>query len=144
MYQRDFILRMIEELAAAIGKILGLIKKGDYQQASLSLENAYYDMLKHDAAFFQNIPKEDLTAKLLTEHHYTHGHLEILSELFYAQAELDYAQGNDKNSLAFYEKSLILLEFVIKESKTFSVEKQSKIDRIKDRIDELKPRNTLR
>jgi hypothetical protein len=138
MYQRDYIMRMIEELVAAIGRILGLIRKGDYQQATQSLENAYYDMLKQDASFFQNIPKEELTTKLLREHHFTNGHLEILSELFYAQAELFYAQGKHANGLEFYEKSSVLLDFVVKESKTYSAEKQSRLEILKERINQLK------
>lgn len=138
MYQRDYILRMLEMLTDLIAGILGLIKKGDYQKASQSLNSAYYDFLKQDASFFQGIPKEDLTVRLLKEHNYNNGHLEILSELFYAQAELSNAQGNQKESINFYEKSLILLDFVIKESKSFSLEKQAKLSSLQNRIAELK------
>jgi hypothetical protein len=134
MYQRDYILKMIEMLTDLIAGIFGLIKKGDYQKASQSLDNAYFDYLKQDASFFQNIPKEDLTIKLLKEHNYNNGHLEILSELFYAQAELSNAQGNQIESLIFFEKSLKLLNFVIKESKSFSLEKQSKVSIIQNQI----------
>lgn len=138
MYQRDYILRMIEMLTDLIAGILGLIKKGDFQKASQSLDNAYFDYLKQDASFFKNIPKEDLTIKLLKEHNYNNGHLEILFELFYAQAELSNAKGNQIESLIFYEKSLILLDFIIKESKSFSLEKQSKLSSLQNRIAELK------
>jgi len=138
MYNKDYILRMIEMLSDLIAGILGLIKKGDYHQASQSLDNAYYDFLKKDASFFQTIQKEDLTVRLLKEHNYNNGHLEILSELFYAQAELFNAQGNKLESLNFYEKSLILLDFVNKESKSFSFEKQSKLSLLQNRIDNLK------
>ena len=64
--------------------------------------------------------------------------LEILSELFYTQAELSYAQGNQTDSIEFYEKSLILSDFVLKATKTFSLEKQSKISLIQNRITKLK------
>ena len=56
MYQKDFILRMIEMLAELIAGILGLIKKGDFQKASQSLESAYQDLLKEDSTFFNKIP----------------------------------------------------------------------------------------
>ena len=137
MYQKDFILRMIEMLAEMIAGILGLIKKGDYQKASNSLDNAYQDLLKQDSGFFNSIPIDDLTDKLLKEHNYTCGHLEILSELFYAEAELYFARGNQNESLQFYTKSLLLLEYVIKESNTFSFEKHLKVSHIKKRIVEL-------
>jgi hypothetical protein len=138
MYQRDYILRMIQMLAELIAGILGLIKKGDLQKASQTLDNAYFDFLKQDASILQSIPKEDLTTKLLTEHNYTNGHLEILSELFYAQAELFHAQGKQKDSLDFYEKTLILLDFVSKESKSFSLQKQEKRLVLQNRIAQLK------
>jgi hypothetical protein len=140
MYQRDYILRMIEMLGDLIAGILTLIKKGDYQKADQAIEIAFYDFLKKDAAFFNVIPKENLTGTLLSEHNFTNGHLEILSELFFAQAELSYAQRNQTDSLQFYEKSLTLLDFIEKESKTFSQEKQSRISFIQNQIVKIKDR----
>jgi hypothetical protein len=134
MYQKDYILRMIEMITDLIAAILALIRKGDYRQASRAIENLFYDFLKQDAAFFNLIPKEELTDTLLGEHHFTNGHLQILSELFYAQAELSATQGNRADSLQYYEKSLILLDFIEKESKTFSVERQSRISLIQNLI----------
>ena len=138
MYQRDYILRMIEKIGVLVKGILGRIKKGDFQEASESIDNAYQDVLKEDAAFFNNIPLARLTDNLIGEHNYTNGHLEILSELFYAQAELSYAQGIRDESLKHYQKSLKLIEFVSEESKSFSLDKQSRISSIKKRISELK------
>ena len=134
MYQKDYILRMIEMIGDLIAGIMGLIRKGEFPKAEQSIENAYQDILKQDASFFQKIPKEALTDKLIREHNYTNNHLEILAELFYAQAELSLAQGNREDSLSFYEKALILLDFVVKESKTFSIEKLSEISLIQKQI----------
>jgi hypothetical protein len=62
MYQKDYILRMIEMLGDLIAAILGLIKKGDYNQASERLGSIYYDTLKED--FFRAISKDELTLAL--------------------------------------------------------------------------------
>lgn len=129
---------MIEMISKLIAGILGLIKKGELDPASQAIEQAYLDFLKEDASFFRSIPKEDLTQKLLYKHNYTNGHLEVLSELFYAQAELFYAKGKTAESLEFYEKSLILFEFIVNENKTYSDEKFSRISLIKEKIRELK------
>jgi hypothetical protein len=40
MYQKDYILRMIEMMAELVAAVLGFIKKGNYQQASRALEKA--------------------------------------------------------------------------------------------------------
>jgi len=137
MYQKDYILREIERIGILVAGILGIIKKGDFQEAAKSIENAYQDVLKEDAAFFNKIPLPDLTDNLIQQHNYTNGHLEVLLELLYAQAELSYARGDQNSSLPYYQKSLKLLAFLTEESKSYSLEKQTKISYIKKRISEL-------
>jgi len=139
MYQKDYILRMIEMLGDMLAAIFGLVRKGDFEQATEKLEHIYYDILKEDASFFRSIPKEDLTHKLLEEHNYTNGHLEILAELFNADAELAGAQDNSQECLEYSEKSLLLFEFVDLHQKTLSMDRLDKMTIIRDRI--LKIRN---
>lgn len=136
--QKDYILRMIEMMAELIAGILGLIKKGQFQQAEASLDRAYNELLKEDSAFFNGIPLEKLTDTLIREHNYTHGHLEVLSELFFAQGELDFSQGKQQESLPYYERSLKLLEFILDESRTFSFDKDSRRAMLEQRLRELR------
>jgi hypothetical protein len=135
MFQKDYILRMIEMLGDLIAAVLGLIKKGKYKQASEQLGKIYYDMLKEDAAFFRNIPTDELTHKLLAEHNYTNGHLEILAELFSTEAELELAQGNRSGCLEYSKKSLVLFEFIDREQKTYYPERDEKMRTIRERIE---------
>lgn len=137
MYSKDFILRMIEMIGDLIAGILELIRKGDFQQASQALDNVYFDFLKQDASSFRTINKEILIEELTNKHNFTNAHLEILSELFIAEAELFYAKGNQAGSVAFYEKSLILLSFVIKSSKTLSIDKQARLVGLENRFAQL-------
>lgn len=134
MYQKDFIMRMIEMIADLIALILGLIKKGDLSQATKLLDNAYRDFLKEDASFFRNLPKEKLTDELLAEHDYTNGHLRILSELFFIEGELNFAKSDLETSLNYYEKSLLLLEFSEESSNTFSLSSEAKTNLLKEKI----------
>ncbi len=136
-YRQDYILRMIEMMGDFIMALMGKIKKKDFEQADVMINNAYQDMLKEDAAFFDKIPLEELTKSLMEEHNYTHGHLEILSDLLYAQGELNFAQNKKDRSLVYYQKSRYLLDFVLKETKTFSFEKQNRLSEIEGRIDSL-------
>lgn len=134
MYQKDYILRMLEMLATLIAGILGLIKKGDLQQASIALDNAYMNFLKEDASLFRNIPRDELSEKLLREHNYTRDHLKILSELFYAEAELCLAEGDRDSSLDYFGKAYDLLGFVIKEASAFSLENQARLAEIQQKM----------
>jgi hypothetical protein len=138
MYQKDYILRMIEMLGDLLAALFGMIRRGEFTQASEKLERIYYDMLKEDASFFRSIPIEDLTHKLLEEHNYTNGHLEILAELFNAEAELAAGEGNLKGCLEYSEKSLLLFEFIDLQQKTLSLDRLDKMTAIRDRIFDLR------
>lgn len=130
-------MRVLEMLAEFISKVLRLIEKGDVGKAENLLENAYSDFMKEEAAFFTRIPTEELTTKLLQEHNYTNGHLEILAELFFIEAELKMKQERLSVAKEFYTKSLYLTEYVVKESGTFSFAKQKKIDNLRSKVEEL-------
>ena len=141
MYQRDYILRMLEMLADLIAGILGMLKKGRFEEAERAVENAYYEFLKQDAAVFRTIPKKMLTSEVLHHYNYTHGHLEILSELFFAEAEVKFYKQEFSSSLEFYEKSLILLDYVTQGTESFSIQKQERITYLCERINELMQTN---
>jgi hypothetical protein len=137
MYQKDYILRMIEMLGELIRAILGMITRGNYQQAEEKLNEAYLTFLRKDASFFHLIPLDKLTSTLLTEHNYTNGHLEILAELFLAEARLQDARGNDSEGLALYEKSLTLFSFTDENFKTYSEDRIEKMEKIRGRISDI-------
>jgi hypothetical protein len=134
MYQKDYILRLIEEMTKFLAVVFGLMKKGDYQKAAEQLENTYYTLLKEDATFFRQIPEEDLTNELLDKHNYTNGHIEILAELFNAEAELCLAQKDLTSCLTSSRKSLLLFRFIDEEYKTYSQERIDKMESIEERI----------
>jgi hypothetical protein len=138
MFQKDYILRMIEMLGELIRALLGLITRGEYDIAGKKLNEAYLAFLRKDASFFQNIPSDKLTTTLLTDHNYTQGHLEILAGLFYAEAMLREAQGDPSGSLEFYEKSLILFMFTEEAFRTYSADRIDKMEQIRKRITAIK------
>lgn len=134
MYQRDYILRMIEMIAQLIGGILKLIKTGDLNRASQDLQSAYRLAFQHDSLKLKDIPEEKLIDSLLQEYHYTTGHLEMLAELFYTEAELLMAEKKETDSLLFYRKSLSLYEYIDKDYSAYSQERQDKIQAIRERL----------
>jgi hypothetical protein len=137
MYQKDYILRIIEQVGKLIAGILGMIKKGEFSRASEEISDLYSDILREDAAFFRTIPEDELTNKLLNEHNYSGSHLEILAALFNAEAELELAQGKKTGSLEYFRKSLILYEFIDNEYRTYSAERLFQIESIRVKIAEL-------
>ena len=134
MFQKDYILRMIEMIGDLIAVIIGLLKKGDPDQAEKILERSYYEFLRKDASFFQLIPKDQLTNQLLIDHNYTNGHLAVLAELFYAEAMVNEAQNKPANCKQYYEKALVLLEFLEQEDRTWSAKREERMNLIKEKI----------
>ena len=75
---------------------------------------------------------------MLTDHNYTHGHLEILAELFNAEALLQKSLGNKADGLVLFEKSLKLFSFADENYRIYSVERQEKMEQIRKRIAEIR------
>ena len=136
MQQRDYILRLIEQLGEFLAAIFTYLRKGYYKKASEAIEDAYYKLLEKEASEFININDNELISALENEHQFNQQQLEVLAELFYAEAELQYLQNNKDASKIFYQKSLIIFEFLEKEQKSFSFERQEKLSKIKIRISE--------
>ncbi len=137
MYQKDYILRLIEQIGELIRGIFGLIKDRKFDQARQKLDDLYYDALKEDAAFFSVISEDKITHKLLVDHNYTNGHLEILAGLFHAESELALATGLRSESLEYSRKALALLTFIDAEYKVYSQERLDQMELIRERIKNL-------
>jgi hypothetical protein len=131
---------MIDMLGDLIMGLLGKIRKGELQQAHEDIEKLYADFLKEDSALFTSMPAEHITERLLKEHNYTNGHLEMLAMLFDAEAELALAEGRLRDSINSSEKAVAIYIFISKETKTLSFQNEDKITGIQDRISQLKQR----
>jgi hypothetical protein len=138
MFQRDYILRMIEMLAQLVAGILKMIKTGELHQASQSLNSAYNLAFQHEVLRLKKIPEEILIDTLLKELHYTTGHIEMLAELFYAEAELLRAEHNLNEGISYYRKSLSLYEYIDRDYRTYSQVRQERIASVKERLGEKK------
>src|SRR4030042_7139514 len=134
MYQRDYILRMIETLAQVIAAIFKFITTGDLHKASQVLKDAYGISFHDEALKLKTLPEEGLVDTLLQEYLYTNGHLEMLAELFYANAELLLAENKISECLSYYRKSLALFEYVDKEYRSYSQVRQDKMQAIRKKL----------
>ncbi len=137
MYQKDYILRMIEMLGDLLRAFFGMITKGQFEQAEKLLHEAYLTTLRKDASFFQQIPIEKLTTELIQEHNFTDSHLEILAELMFAEASLLYSKNKKLESLPFYHKSLVLFKFVNDAYRAYSGDRIEKMETITKRLSEI-------
>ncbi len=117
-----------------IAAIFARIRRKDYEKADELLENSYQTLLRTEASFFYIIPVEKLTNTLIEEHHYTNNHLEILSELLFAEAELRFAEEKWEQSFQCFQKAKVLMEFLEQNSGSMSLQRQNNLSLITNRI----------
>ena len=120
--------------------IFGMMEKGDYVPAQDKLDEAFVTLLKKDATSFDGIAPGELMSTLMQDpdlaqiRDNTLEYLEILAGLFYARALLSEAQHKMAQSEDCLLKSLILYEEVDNVSQTFSVERQTRMRSIREKL----------
>jgi hypothetical protein len=134
MYQKDYILRMIEMLGDLLRAIFGWISHGKLEEAEEKINEVYLTFLRNDAAFFHAISEEKLTEVLLADHNFTHGHLEVLAGLMDAEASLNDAKGETGKATEYFRKSLKVYEFLEGNDRTWSTDRIEKMTRIRHRL----------
>lgn len=134
MEQKDYILREIEKMAAILGAIRQKLFGGS-DNLSLSVDKQFEetkDMLLNDAGFdlekFMSLDKDEGNAYLSSIKGLSVGNIELLAECVAGIG----AGGNSDHSLPYNEKALQLYEYCNDKSKTFSLEREKKIEAIKN------------
>lgn len=132
MEQEDYLKRQIDQLARVLGKaltnLLGLKNKG---QASFGIEisnQILKEELDFDIQELIDINTEDFIQTLRTEKHFTNENLDRLAEIFFVLAD---GQA-EKDNRGLYEKCLTIYEYLENADKTYSFDRQMKINHIKN------------
>ena len=132
MEERDYYKKQIDVLGRILGKLLSdlLGKKGKgVTVGGIELTNQILnEELNLTIEKITKITDEDFLDFLETEKKFTNENLEQLAEIIIVNIE----SGIDEiTKLKLYEKSLILLEHIEKNEKTYSFERHLRIGRIK-------------
>ena len=131
MEQRDYILREIEKISVVLlaitGKLKKVISKKDFEQEREMLDHDLDQSVGLNIDQLLTLSEEELKSVLNQERGFNFDNLEYLSDLL---AEMAVLMEEDESKLA-YKKAHYLLEWVDKEGKIFSFERQSKIMALK-------------
>ena len=127
MLKRDYILRIIQELFAAIDKLLhGDTRELTERQRDLE---AMYTIFGHDAQYFRSSTKDEIleTMTVFSEDYVQR--VEMLAEIMYADAQLFI--GNYEVRREIIAKSLDLYTYVEERSDEFSITRMQRMDELK-------------
>jgi len=131
MYQKDYIMRMIEAFAKMVAGIIGLIKKGDPDGAITRIKETYDIILKINPEELYQFDDHEwysfCNERSLDE-------LEMIAELFKLEGEIRMDAGNSDEGLRMLYRSLELFKYVDGQSGTFSVVRFEKITSLEEEL----------
>ena len=140
MIERDYIMRMLQEFFNAIAKVTRRDIPGiepDLSEIQKRFNEMYNQFFRCPAELFYRIDKEEILEKLEGEERSerdVYAKIQMLSELLYQDALI---KNNHQEKLALLEKSLFLLEYLDRNSDTFSWDRGQRIEDIKKVLTEV-------
>lgn len=136
MIQRDFIKRQLEELGRAIGKIISDILKlkeiGKLDEGIVIAQETLESTFGLNIENILSIPSVNFVETLIEEKKYSSVHLNYLGDVLFTTAELFEQKGEKKRSKELYQRVLIIFNYIDQTEKTFSLERNNKIEKIKN------------
>jgi len=131
MYEKDYIMKMIEAFSMMIAKIMGLREKEELDRAADLIQEAYDTILKINPDILQNLDEAEWD-KFCSDR--TPEELEMIAELLKLEGEIRIDTGDPEGVCRLLFKSLELLKIVDAKSNAFSVVRFEKISSLEEKL----------
>ena len=135
MEQQDYLKRQIDQIGLVLGRmlsdLLGLKSKGKLNNGIEIASQIFKSELDIDINELMDIPANDFIKILTTKKKYTNENLDKLAEIFLLIAE--HGENTEWNK-KLYEKCLTIHEYLEENDTIFSLERKSKIYKLKKLI----------
>lgn len=137
MLNEDYIMKQIQQLTQVLNRILvqvlKLKKSGSATEIVKSTNKELKETLDTDIEELSSIIDSKGLAYLKTDKNFDNENLNILADIFYELAERCFEDSNaHQQSLKMYSQSLVIYEFIETDEKTYSIDRNVKIAKIKD------------
>ena len=134
MFEKDYLMRLIQTLMDAINRIVNSINKDDIEGAKIQLSDSFR-LLGNQKEYFYNTEYEELIEFFKLEEGNYLKRVEFLAELIYLDATIE----EDKTSrFEKFEKSKNLFQHSIEYSKDYSFDINNKLILIKSALEKFK------
>ncbi|MCK5170276.1 MAG: hypothetical protein KAQ75_10385 [Bacteroidales bacterium] len=130
MEQKDFILREIEKISVLLQYLIGKFIPAKTIQEQQTTEELINKELKekygNDLEYILNLKEKDFETEFTRNKGFSFENIELLADLLFTL-------GNDPFNIKtnYLQRALGLYEYIDKKSKTYSFERQKKIDKIR-------------
>lgn len=132
MFRKDYILRIVEEIARFLAKAMGLLKEGKHELAREWIQKGY-KLLKADRGRLLNLPPGEMVEELERRQGLDFTKMELIADLIQAEGEILLAR-NDPGADNTFLKSLALYEYIDKNHNVYSFDRADKINRLKNKL----------
>ncbi|MCD8406477.1 hypothetical protein LNI96_00870 [Tenacibaculum dicentrarchi] len=131
MFQKDYLMRLIETLLDAINKIVNSIDKEDIERAKMQLRDSFR-LLGKEEDYFHNTNCDELIKFFKSKEGNYLKRVQLLAELLYLDSRIE---KNDILKLESIKKAKTLLLYYTKFSKEYSFEVNNKLMLINSELD---------
>ena len=130
MFQRDYILRLVEQMAQLVAKLIGL----DPEKALEVIDENFTEWLGFGADYIDDIPADQLLDVLINKNNLNVNQLEFLAELLGKQGLAYIEMQQNLTAKDKLNKSLIIFDFVDEQQGLFSLERMNTLSSLKKHL----------
>jgi hypothetical protein len=137
MFQRDYLLKLIEEAAFVLSRLVGMRQQSKLEEAQAYLDQIYDAYFPFSHGSILGLEAEDLIRTLQESEDLESDHLSILADLLREEAEMNFAQGKwDAGKQCLRQASAILHHLNADNPAFYSLDRMNKLAGIQKRLDE--------
>jgi hypothetical protein len=135
MIEKDYIMKILNQFFDSLSKFLAKAKQNTIEDFALQLNAFYKDYLKEDRWFFLENKLDDIFSEFnkASKQEYI-AKLEILSELLLIEIGLAHSA---EAKFDILNKELNVLIEIKEQTKSFSIERENKIQSLRQQIEEI-------
>ncbi|MDF9797652.1 tetratricopeptide (TPR) repeat protein [Catalinimonas alkaloidigena] len=131
MFKKDYLLKLLQQLDQAMKKINQLRGEGEPESALQFTKDTYQKLLNLD---IQQYGDDLFLETLLSEKSFEFDELNVLAELLKEEGDIHYEMHNFQKSHIKYRQALEVFDYLNREEKVFSFEREAKISQMQERL----------
>jgi hypothetical protein len=128
-------MRLVEEFARFLATIAGLKADGKLEEAMQKIDETYNELLELDPKVIKSLSVEELLDFLQQEKEYENKQLGMVAELLYQEGTIYVEEGDPVSSRNVYEKSKLLITYLMDNDSTFGYDWYDKLREIDHVLD---------
>lgn len=137
MFNQDYIMRQVQQMTQVLSKILIQVLKLKKSESATEIITYTNEKLKEALGFdideFSTVLEEKGLKYFISEKNFNNETLNIFADILFELAEQCFKDpSNHQQSLKMYSQSLLIYEFIETDEKTYSIDRNVKISKIKD------------